>query len=484
MMFTLEEVKKAVGGKLVSRTGDIVFATAIEVSGVSTDTRTIQKGELFIALQGENFDGNKFLAKAIELGACAVVTNDEQSVPEGAVAVIVSNTVQALGLLANHYRFKLGCKVIAVTGSVGKTSTRTLIAEVLKTGLKVHSTIANNNNEIGMSKTILSAPEDSEVIVVEMGMRGLGQISYLTRIARPDIAIITNIGYSHIEILESKENIMKAKMEICEGLTDGGIVAVNSDDRKLFDTCVKELPINNFIAGIQVRQDDDLPCPLVVSAYDVKETDTGMSFGASLNRMGDRSEFSVPLNIGTYGESYIRNALFAIFCAYMTGITKTPEMQKKIAEVIRERSAMDGRGAITETAKYLVMNDAYNASPESMENAFLNFSKKAKGHRKVLALGGMLELGKFAPGLHELTGKSCASYDFDRVFVTGDNADDFIKGAHMVNMNLEIVKCKDTEDVERRLEEYLRDGDALLFKASHSFGFEKVAKYFIEKGNA
>ena len=484
MMFTLEEVKKAVGGKLVSKTDEIVFATSIDVTGVSTDTRTIQKGELFIALQGENFDGNKFLSKAMELGACAVVTNDEQSVPEGAVAIIVNDTVQALGLLANHYRFKLGCKVIAVTGSVGKTSTRTMIAEVLKTGLKVHSTTANNNNEIGMSKTILSAPEDSEVIVVEMGMRGLGQISYLTKIARPDIAIITNIGYSHIEILENKDNIMKAKMEICDGLTDGGIVAVNSDDRKLFDTCVKELPINNFIAGIQVREDDDLPCPLVVSACNVKETDSGMSFGVSLNRMGERSEFTVPLSIGTYGESYIRNALFAIFCAYMTGITKTPEMQQKIAQVISDRSAMDGRGAITETAKYLVMNDAYNASPESMENAFLNFSKKAKGHRKVLALGGMLELGKFAPGLHELTGKSCASYDFDRVFVTGDNADDFIRGAHMVNMKLEIVKCKDTDDVSRRLEEYVRDGDAILFKASHGFGFEKVAKSFIEKGNA
>ena len=484
MMFTLEEVKKAVGGKLVSKTDEIVFATSIDVTGVSTDTRTIQKGELFIALQGENFDGNKFLSKAMELGACAVVTNDEQAVPEGAVAIIVSDTVQALGLLANHYRFKLGCKVIAVTGSVGKTSTRTMIAEVLKTGLKVHSTTANNNNEIGMSKTILSAPEDSEVIVVEMGMRGLGQISYLTKIARPDIAIITNIGYSHIEILENKDNIMKAKMEICDGLTDGGIVAVNSDDRKLFDTCVKELPINNFIAGIQVREDDDLPCPLVVSACNVKETDSGMSFGVSLNRMGERSEFTVPLSIGTYGESYIRNALFAIFCAYMTGITKTPEMQQKIAQVISDRSAMDGRGAITETAKYLVMNDAYNASPESMENAFLNFSKKAKGHRKVLALGGMLELGKFAPGLHELTGKSCASYDFDRVFVTGDNADDFIRGAHMVNMKLEIVKCKDTDDVSRRLEEYVRDGDAILFKASHGFGFEKVAKSFIEKGNA
>ncbi len=484
MMFTLEEVKKAVGGRLVSRTEEIVFATSLEITGVSTDTRTIKEGELFVALKGENFDGNDYLAKAMELGAVALITDDEKRVPDGANAVIVEDTVKALGLLANHYRFKLGCKVIAVTGSVGKTSTRNMITEVLKTGLKVHSTKANNNNEIGMSKTILSAPEDAEAIVVEMGMRGPGQISYLTKIARPDIAIITNIGYSHIGILESKDAIMNAKMEITEGLTDGGIIAINSDDRKLFDHCVKVLTINNFIAGIQVSSDDDLPCPLIISATDVKETDEGMSFGAKLKRMGVDSEFQVPLSVGMYGEPAIRNALFAIFCAYMMGITKSVESQQKIADVISARSAMDGRGAITETAKYFVMNDAYNASPESMENAFLNFSRKAKGHRKVLALGGMLELGKFAPGLHELTGKSCASYDFDRVFVTGENADEFIKGAHMVDMKLEIVKCKDTEDVQRRLEDYVRDGDALLFKASHSFGFENVAKYFIEKGNA
>ena len=351
MMFTLEEVKKAVGGKLVSKTDAIVFATAINVSGVSTDTRTINEGELFIALQGENFDGNKFIAKAIELGACAVVTNDEEAVPDGAIAIIVDDTIKALGLLANHYRFKLGCKVIAITGSVGKTSTRTMITEVLKTGLKVHSTVANNNNEIGMSKTILSAPEDSEVIIVEMGMRGEGQISYLTKIARPDIAIITNVGYSHIGILGSKEAILKAKMEICEGLTDGGIIAVNADDRRLFDHCVKELPINNFIAGIMAGSEDDLPCPLVISATDVKETDSGMSFHAVLRRMDERSEFQVPLNVGMYGQSCIRNALFAIFCAYITGITSSSEIQKKIAEVISNRSAMDGRGAITETKK-------------------------------------------------------------------------------------------------------------------------------------
>ena len=334
MMFTLEEVKKAVGGRLVSRTEEIVFATSLEITGVSTDTRTIKEGELFVALKGENFDGNDYLAKAMELGAAALITDDEKRVPDGANAVIVEDTVKALGLLANHYRFKLGCKVIAVTGSVGKTSTRNMITEVLKTGLKVHSTKANNNNEIGMSKTILSAPEDAEAIVVEMGMRGPGQISYLTKIARPDIAIITNIGYSHIGILESKDAIMNAKMEITEGLTDGGIIAINSDDRKLFDHCVKVLTINNFIAGIQVSSDDDLPCPLIISATDVKETDEGMSFGAKLKRMGVDSEFQVPLSVGMYGEPAIRNALFAIFCAYMMGITKSVESQQKIAHQI------------------------------------------------------------------------------------------------------------------------------------------------------
>ena len=215
---------------------------------------------------------------AISAGACAVITNDESRVPDGAVAILVEDTTKALCLLANHYRFKLGCKVIAITGSVGKTSTRNMIAEVLKTGLKVHSTHANNNNEIGMSRTILSAPEDSDVIVVEMGMRGPGQISFLTKIARPDIAIITNVGYSHIGILGSKEAIMNAKMEIAEGLTDDGIIAVNADDRKLFDHCVKELPINNLDRRVtQMPGSDDnirlalLSFPLLMSKRQIQE---------------------------------------------------------------------------------------------------------------------------------------------------------------------------------------------------------------------
>ena len=273
-------------------------------------------------------------------------------------------------------------------------------------------------------------------------------------------------------------------MEIADGLTDGGIIAVNADDRKLFDHCVKVLPINNFIAGIQAGSDEDLPCPLVVSAEDITENEAGTTFKIVLKRIDKRSEFSVPVSVGMYGENAIRNALFAVFCAYMADITGNAGNQKKIAEAIENRSDMECTGEIAETNRYLVMTNAYNSSPESMENTFLNFSKKANGHRKILALCGMPELGKFAPGLHELAGKTCASYDFNRVFVTGENADDFIRGAHMIDMELGIVKCKDTEDVKRRLEEYVKDGDALLFKAPRNFGFETVAKCFIEKGNA
>ena len=144
---------------------------------------------------------------------------------------------------------------------------------------------------------------------------------------------------------------------------------------------------------------------------------------------------------------------------------------------------MDGRGAVTLTRKYLIINDAYNASPESMENAFLNFSMRSKGRRQVLALGGMLELGDYAAQLHEMTGRECAKYGFDKIFVTGDNADDFIRGAHSVDADLDITRCRDSKEVSANLSEYLNDGDAVLFKASHSFGFETLAEDFIAKGD-
>ncbi len=483
-MFTLEEIKRATGGKTVYKTKEPVYAAFVNVSGVSTDTRTIKEGDVFFALRGDRFNGGDYTATAVENGACAVVVDNAEYVPDGAVGIVVSDTTKALGLLAAYYRFKLGAKVIAVTGSVGKTTTRTIIADVLRTGLRVHSTKANNNNEIGMSKTILSAPEDTEILVVEMGMRGKGEISLLTNIARPDIAVITNVGYSHIGRLGSRDDIMRAKMEIADGLTDGGILIVNGDDPRLFEHARRILPINNLIAAVSSSEKAVELCPECINAYDVEETDEGTEFCARITRLGKTIDFGDKFSVRMFGSAGVRNVLFALLCAHICGLAATDESLDLIREAVSSGKAMDGRGAITQTKRYMIVNDAYNASPESMENAFLNFSKRAKGRRKILALGGMLELGDYSPELHEMTGKACAEYGFDKVFITGENADDFIKGAHMIDKDLEISRCRDSSEVSSSLSDYVEDGDAILFKASHSFGFEELAEEFIKKGDS
>ena len=487
--FTLDEIKNVLGVERISRLPDPVYNTAVEIADVSTDTRTIGKGDIFFALTGENFNGNEYAAKAIELGAACVVVNNASYIPEGGIGFVVPDTARALADIAKHYRIKLGqsgCKVIGITGSVGKTSTRNLVRDVLKTGYKVHATTANNNNEIGMSKAILSAPSDTEILILEMGMRALGEISYLTNIALPDLALITNTGYSHIGRLGSRENIIKAKFEIAEGLADGGVLAVNGDDPMLYEYAASKIPFGKMVTGVAVKPGEDIcpTCPMFIRADQVSENDEGTSFGSVIEKQDSTESFISGISIRQHGDAAIRNILFALYCAYHFGLGRSEESVDAIRKAISDFSAGAGRGLATDTGRYLIVNDAYNASPESMAAAFENFKYQSKGRRAVLALGGILELGDYAPVLHEMVGKNCAKYGFDRIFVTGDNADDFIKGAHSIDISLTVIKCADTEDMRRRLEEYLKPGDAVLFKASHSFGLEKLCEYFIGKDNA
>jgi len=474
-MFSLDEVVAAVNGNVVNRKGNM-SGNSLYVNAVSTDTRTIEEGNLYIALKGENFDGHNYVTMALEKGACAVVVEKASAVPEGAIGVVVKDTLVALGDLARHYRFKLGCKVVAVTGSVGKTTTREMIRTALEPSFKVVSTKKNLNNEIGLPLTILGAPRGTEVLVLEMGMRGRGQIDYLTKIACPDIACITNVGYSHIGILGSREEIRLAKTEIVNGITDYGILLVNGDDSFLFDYVRNTIPLNIGLAAISVDgklEGNVTNCPLCINATEVKEDD-GMSFKVDVSVNGD-IKLTRQMKISLGGEHNVRNACFALLCADLLGA----DMQKSVAAVA-DYSPMEGRGKTYHGKKYTIINDAYNASPESMKAAFGNLNITNPGSRKICVVGGMLELGDEAKNLHEQTGISCGEFDFDVVIVTGDDQDAFIKGLNSRGCKSQIVTCQDTEEVRSKAMEIIKSGDTVLFKASHSFGFEKLAKEFID----
>ena len=471
-MFSLDEIAGAVGGRVVAR--GVSDENTAFVGGVSKDTRTIKEGDLYVAIKGERFDGHDFCEDAVSRGASVILASDESKLPQKCIAVLVDDTVRALGDLARHYRFKINAKVVCVTGSVGKTTTREMVACALRSSFKVYSTKANENNEIGLPFTILSAPSDTDALVLELGMRLRGEISYLSKIACPDVAIITNVGYSHIERLGSREEIRLAKTEIIEGLTDNGILAVNADDSFLFDYVRNILPIGKGLAGVSVEMDvktERLNCPMMVSAGNIR-FDQGMKFDARCNLSGAiREEKDCRLKVS--GVHNVKNALFALLVTDLLGGDV-----RKAKEALASYEEMSGRGKIS-YGTYTVINDAYNASPESMEAAFENLKLMNSRGRKIAVLGCVLELGDYAPSLHEYIGKSCGRCGFDHIFVTGDNRDDIVRGILSEDPGASYTLCEDTEDVEKKLRSFAEEGDTLLFKASHAFGFEALSGKFV-----
>ena len=454
--FTLQEVEKATGGRLLYPVvDDSVF------SQVETDTRAITEGALFVALKGETFDGHDYVLQAKERGAAGAVVAEERPEykQEGFAVVIVTDTRKAYLDLARLHRRRFSIPVIAVTGSVGKTSTRSMIAAVLSQKYRVLQTEKNFNNEIGLPKTLLQLTPEHEACVVEMGMRGLGQIAELAAIAEPDIGVVTNVGKSHIELLGSQDNIARAKSELVRALSEDGVAILNQDDSyvaAMADLC------RGKVVGYGIESNAAIRASRVVCS------EKGLRFAC---RCFDQvMDIHMPL-IGSHN---VYNALAAIAVGRVLGLTEH-QLQKGLSEY----RGMPMRQELIHLGEYTFINDAYNANPASMSESLKSLALLTKG-RKIAVLGGMLELGDWTVREHEKIGAEAAELGLDALITMGSPAS-YIADAARKNGLGAVYTAQDHAGAADCLRQIIQPGDTVLLKGSRGFAMEKILPYFERK---
>ncbi len=453
----IKEILEVTKGELIQ--GDLEFICKT----FSKDTRTIEKGDTYIAIKGENFDGNLFWKQALEKGAeCVIVSeitvqDEELSTYKNKNIIKVEDTLQALYEIARLKRSLYNIPVIAITGSVGKTSTKDMVANVVSQKYKTLKTMGNNNNNIGLPFTILKLQEE-EAMVLEMGMNHLGEISLLTSIAKPDICIITNIGTSHIGNLGSRENILKAKLEILEGSENPTIIINNDND--LLHKWQEENKKKRNIITYGIREISD------INGKNIKLKEDSSEFTCR----SYEKEISITVPVG--GEHFILNSL----CAVSVGkILKIEE--EKIKKGIESFELTKKRMDITELGNGVkIINDAYNASLESMK-ASLKYLSELKNKRKIAVLGDILELGEYSQKLHEQVGEAVYKNKIDLLIVSGKNAKYIEQQAKKMGMPEEnIYYFEEKEKIIKQIKEMIKPGDAILFKASNGMRFFELAE--------
>ncbi len=424
--------------------------------GACNDTRKIREGELFVALKALR-DGHDFIDTAFEKGAAAVLcSHSDGDYP----AIVVEDTRIALGNIARGERQRLGVKVVGITGSVGKSTTKEMIACVLDGTYRVSKTPANFNNDIGMPMAVLSMAEDTEVAVLEMGMNHFGEIAYLAGIAKPDVAAIINIGTMHIEHLGSQEGILKAKLEILEGMSAEGKVLLNGDDRLLWNYGkTAAVPITYFGAS-------NSECP--VRAADISEQD------GALRMTVEWQKGSFPLELPLEGMHYVSDAMAAVAVGLAMGVTPL-----QIAERLASFRNMAGRQEILEARGCTIIKDCYNAGPESMAAALTVLGNRPGRH--IAVLGDMLELGNNTQAEHYRVGRIAA--EKTQILLSyGPNADRVISGAITGGMTTVAAKAYPShEAMAKALKRLSRQGDVILFKGSHGMHMERVLELFLKE---
>lgn len=425
------------------------------VTGVTTDSRKIFDGALFVALKGENFNGEDFVEEAIKKGAkVALVSKDfSQEISDG-VIIKVDDTLAAYQKIAAYWRDKFNIPIAAITGSTGKTTTKDLTASVLSGLGKVQKTSANFNNEIGVPLTLLGLDETHKAAVVEIGMRGLGQIEALAKIVKPNIAIVTNVNETHMELLGSMENIAKAKGELVQAIGAGGTVILNADNP--YTSAMKDI-VNSGVTVIThgLEHDADLKAENIKVASGTTDFD--------LKYKGESYHFDLPI----IGRHNISNTLAAIAAGISVGLT-FEKIRSSLATLVTTKMRFEviHRDGIT------IVNDAYNASPASMRAA-IKTASEIYDIRKIAVLGDMFELGAVAEKAHREVGAYVAENGFDILITVGELGKFIAEGAKSAGME-KVFVTDSHEDAAKTLRGVLKRNDVILFKASHGMHLEKV----------
>lgn len=449
--FTLTQVMQVTNAVLKKITSASIFG------GVTTDTRKVEEGMLFVALKGEKFDGHDFIAEAAKKGAIGAIVNKDYDVSRLEDVEIdilaVNDTLKAYQDLAKLWRSKFSIPVIGITGSNGKTTTKDLTAAVLSGKWNVLKTQANFNNEIGLPMTLLQLNKSYDVAVVEMGMRGLGQIKLLTDIAKPTIGVITNVGETHMELLGSIENIAKAKSEMAQAIEIDGKVVLNADDEHVakMHEVTKARPI---YFGINHAAD--------VKAFNVKTVGEGKTeFDAFIG------ENMAHFTLNMLGIHNVYNCLAALAVGYACGLT-IEEMQKGLASF--KPTAM--RFEYKKVGDFNVINDAYNASPMSTKAALSNLAKVTDG-RKILVMGDMFELGSVEVKAHEDIAVQAKEAGVSIIVTRGTLTQNTARKAREIGIP-EVYECANHEEAVAILKKVLQKDDTVLFKGSHGMHMEKI----------
>ncbi len=455
---TLQNLAIACNGKLYNAHGSICHT---EIETIVTDSRTVTENSLFVAIKGERVDGHDFINGCYEAGALCVISEKELDTENPYICV--EHSLQAIKDIAEFYLAGLNCKVVGITGSVGKTSTKEMIYSVLSEKYHVLKTEGNFNNELGLPLTVFRIREEHEIAVLEMGISDFGEMSRLAKISRPDISVITNIGLCHLENLGTRDGILQAKTEMFDFLKDQAAIILNGDDDKL--SAIQEYKgIRPMFYGIENAEQSQVYADSILP----------VGINGIRCRIHDRKQLDIDVMIRIPGKHMVYNALAAVCVGKQFGLS--PE---EIRQGIEKLLPVSGRNHIIQADGITLIDDCYNANPVSMKASIdvLSYADT----RKVAILGDMFELGREEANLHAEIGDYIGKKGIDVVVLAGKLMKSAYLKLHEENENYNLYYFEQADDMIPELEHIIQSDDTVLVKASHGMNFIKIIDYFTKK---